>query len=379
MIAFTEEQQMLSDTLVSFAAKKLGPTAAEIDENEGFNESAFREMAQLGLLGITADEKWGGSHLGAVEATLAMEKMGEVCASTTLSYLAHSMLCVNNLQQNASEAQLAKYLPKLIDGTHIGAMGMTEPMAGSDALSMQTKAVKKGSKYILNGTKTFITNGPTADVFVVYARTGTTKKELSTFIVEKNFPGFKVGKRIHKFGMRGSPTSELVFENCEVPVENLVGNENDTVKHMMKNLNIERITISGISLGLSAASLKYSSQYAKERSQFGKPISEFQMIQERLAEMSTQLDAGRALTYCAAQAFDRGDFRSVLGAKAKLFTAQMATKAGLDAIQILGGYGYTKEYPVERYMRDAKLMEIGAGTNEVMRVIIAKDMLGDIP
>lgn len=376
MIALTPEQEMLKNTVTSFASKRLAPAAAAMDADEGFNDSSFREMASLGLLGITANEKWGGSGLGCVEATLAMELLGEACASTTLSYLAHSILCVHNLHTNASEEQLKRYLPKLIDGTHIGAMGMTEPQSGSDALSLQTKAVKKGAKYILNGSKTFITNGPVADVFVIYARTGTAKKELSTFIVEKGFPGFKVGKRIHKFGMRGSPTSELVFENCEVPVENLVGKENDTVHHMMKNLNIERITISGISLGIAAASLKYSIGYAKERSQFGHPIGDFQMVQERLAEMSTNLEAGRALTYLAGQAFDRGENTPTLGASSKLFTAQMATKAGLDAIQILGGYGYTKEYPVERYMRDAKLMEIGAGTNEIMRVIIAKELLG---
>ncbi len=376
MFFSTEEQRLLEKTLVDFSKSHLAPQAEKIDETEGFNKDAFKKMAELGLLGITVKEEYGGAELGCVEATLAMEKMGEACASTTLSYLAHSILAVNNIHENASDAQKKKYLPKLMNGEWIGGMGMTEPGAGSDALGLQTKAVKKGKSYILTGTKTFITNGPYADLFVVYARTGSTKKDISTFIVEKTFPGFKVGKRLHKMGMRGSPTSELIFDNCEVPEENLIGKENDSVSHMMKNLNIERITISGISLGIASASLAYASQYAKDRSQFGKTLSQFQMIQERIAEMSTQLEAGRALTYQAAASYDKGDREMTLGARAKLFTAQMATKAALDAIQILGGYGYMKEYPVERYMRDAKLMEIGAGTNEVMRIIIAKKLLG---
>lgn len=375
MILLNDERKLLNDTLSAFAQKSLAPKAEEIDEKEGFNETAFREMGSMGLLGITVKENYGGAGLGAFEATLAMERMGEACASTTLSYLAHSMLCVNNIHENANEAQKKKYLPSLISGEKIGGMGMTEPGAGSDALGLKTRAEKKGSKYLLTGTKTFITNGPYADVFVVYARTGPSKKDISTFIVEKSFPGFKVGKRLHKLGMRGSPTSELIFENCEVPEENLIGKENDSVHHMMKNLNIERITISGISLGIASSCLKYSSQYAQDRVQFNAPIGSFQMIQERIAEMATQLDAGRALTYLAATLYDRGEKNMLLGAKSKLFTAQMATKAGLDAIQILGGYGYMKEYPVERYMRDAKLMEIGAGTNEVMRLIIAKNLL----
>jgi isovaleryl-CoA dehydrogenase len=282
---------------------------------------------------------------------------------------------VNNLNENGSAEQKKKYLPRLISGEWTGGMAMTEPGAGSDAIGMRTRAEKKGGKWVLNGTKTFITNGPIGDFFLVYARTGEAKKQISTFLVEKTFPGFKVGKRLHKFGMRGSPTSELIFDNCEVPAANLVGRENESVEHMMKNLNIERITISGISLGIHAACLSYSIGYAKERTQFDQPIAQFQMIQEKIAEMAASLDAGRALTYGAAAAFDRGAREMTLGAESKLFTAQAATKAGLEAIQILGGYGYMKEYPVERFMRDAKLMEIGAGTNEVMRLIIAKKLL----
>jgi isovaleryl-CoA dehydrogenase len=375
MFNFNEDQLLLAKTVADFAKNELAPKAALLDEQEGFNESAFRNMAQLGLLGVTVGEKFGGAALGSLEATLVMEICAEVCASTTLSYLAHTILCVNNISENASEVQKQRYLPKLVDGTWIGAMGMTEPEAGSDALGMKTKAVKKGNKYFLTGTKMFITNGPIADVFVVYARTGESKKEISTFIVEKSFPGFKVGKKLHKLGMRASPTSELIFEQCEVPEENRVGKENESVSHMMRNLNMERITISGISLGIASSALKYSTQYARERKQFDTYLGNFQMIQEKIANMATDVDACRALIYTAARAFDSGDRDMSLGAKSKLFSAQMATRVALDSIQILGGYGYMKEYPVERYLRDAKLMEIGAGTNEVMRIIIAKELL----
>jgi isovaleryl-CoA dehydrogenase len=374
MIEWTSEQKLLQRTVHDFAQKELLPKAAEIDEKETWNESAFRKMADLGLLGITVSEEFGGIHLGATEATLVMETLGHACASTTLSYLAHSILTVNNLFVNASAEQKRKYLPKLISGEWIGAMAMTEPGAGSDALGMTTKAEKKGTKYLLNGSKTYITNGSYADVLIVYARTGQNKKDISTFIVEKNFPGFRVSKKLQKMGMKGSPTAELSFDNCEVPEENLIGAGNDSVAHMMNNLNMERITISGISLGIAQACLDYSTRYAGERTQFGTPLSQFQMIQERLAEMATQLAAGRALVYSASRAFDNGQRPMSLGAQCKLFTAKMATQAGLDAIQILGGYGYMREYPVERMMRDAKLMEIGAGTNEVMRLIIAREL-----
>jgi isovaleryl-CoA dehydrogenase len=375
MYHWSDEQRQLAKTVGDFAQGELANKAAEVDESEGWNDEAFRKMAALGLLGITSREEYGGVELGCLEATLVMEKLAEVCASTTLSYLAHSMLFVNNLHANGSDAQKKKYLPRTISGEWLAGMGMTEPQAGSDALGMQTKAVRQGDKYVLNGSKTMITNAPVGDVFLVYARTGTHKTDISTFIVEKTFPGFKRGKRLHKMGMRGSPTGELVFDNCEVPIENLVGKENDSVKHMMKNLNIERITISGISVGIAAATLQYVTQYAKERSQFGKTLSQFQMIQEKIANMATDVDAGRALIYAAAAEYDRGNDDMSLGAKAKLFTAPMGTRVALDGIQILGGWGYMKEYPVERYMRDAKLLELGAGTNEVMRIIIAKALL----
>lgn len=374
MIEWTSDQLLLQKTVKDFAQRELLPYSQDLDEKEEWNEAAFRKMADLGLLGITVSEEFGGAGLGAVESTLVMETMGEACASSTLSYLAHSILTVSNLFLNGSTDQKKKYLPRLISGEWVGAMAMTEPGAGSDALGMTTKAEKKGSTYVLNGSKTYITNGSYADCLIVYARTGEKKKDISTFIVEKTFPGFKVSKKLKKMGMKASPTAELSFENCEVPEANRIGPENSSVAHMMNNLNLERITISGISLGIAQACLKAAVKYASERQQFGTPINQFQMIQERLAEMRTQLSAGRALVYSAAQAYDRGQREMSLGAQCKLFTAQMATQAGLDAIQILGGYGYMREYPVERFMRDAKLMEIGAGTNEVMRLIIAREL-----
>jgi isovaleryl-CoA dehydrogenase len=372
---WTEEQRMLAKTLEEFADAELAPRAGELDETESFNEGAFRKMGGLGLLGMTVSEAFGGAGMGAVEASMAMEIFGARCASTTLSYLAHSILCVNNIFENASDVQKNKYLPKLISGEHFGAMAITEPGAGSDALGLTTRAVKKGNKYVLNGAKTFITNGTIADVLVVYARTGEGKKAISTFIIEKGFKGFRVGRKLSKMGMRASPTAELAFEDCEVPAENLIGHENDSISHMMRNLNIERITISGISVGIAKACLQYAVKYAKERSQFGTPIGQFQMVQERLAEMATNTAAAESLLYESARAFENGSREMGLGSKCKLFSAQIATQAGLEAIQILGGYGYMKEYPVERYMRDAKLMEIGAGTNEVMRLIIARELL----
>mgnify|MGYP005854871309 CR=1 FL=1 len=374
-VLLTDEQKQLAETLRQFAAKELAPKAAMYDATETWNEAAFRAMGAMGLLGITVPEAYGGSAQGAVEATIAMEELGYACASSALSYLAHTILCVHNLATNASDAQKRQYLPKLVSGEWVGAMAMTEPEAGSDALGMRTKAVREGDFYYLTGSKLYITNGPMADVICTYARTGPNKKDISTFIVEKTFPGFKVSKTLEKMGMRASPTAELAFDRCRVPVANRVGEENSSVGHMMRNLNLERITISGISTGIGRACLDYAVRYVSERKQFNQPIGTFQMVQERLAEMATRLAAGRALVFNAAAALDRGDDSMSLGSMCKLFTAKMATDAGLEAIQLLGGYGYMREYPVERFMRDAKLMEIGAGTNEVMRLIIARSLL----
>ena len=380
---FTDEEKMLQDTVRGFANSELKPKIEHLDHEEGFNREAFHKMGDLGLLGITIQEEDGGIGLGAVSATIAMEEMGAVDASSALSYLAHSILCVNQLGVNASSAQKEKYLPKLISGEWLGGMGMSEPGAGSDALSMTTRAKKQGDgSYELFGTKTWITNGPVGEVFYVYAKTGEGKKDISTFIIDKSMKGFTAGKKFSKMGMRASPTSELVFDNVHVPAANLVGGEGGSIKMMMRNLDLERVTISGISLGIARGAIEAATAYAKDRKQFNRPIGAFQMIQERLAEASTRYQAARALVYNCAKMWDvgmlNGKEASVMSAQAKLQSAQMATQVSLEAIQILGGYGYTREFPVERMMRDAKLMEIGAGTNEIMRVIIARQMLGEV-
>ena len=378
---FTEEEKMLAESVRAFAKEKLAPHIEHLDEIEGFNLEAFKKMGEMGLLGITAAEEDGGAGMGAVAATLVMEEMAAVDASSTLSYLAHSILCVNQIATNGSKEQKQKYLPKLISGEHIGGMGMSEPGAGSDALGMITRAEKQSNgNYLINGSKTWITNGPNGDIFYVYAKTGPSKKDLSTFIIDKNMPGFSTGKKFKKMGMRASPTGELWFSDVAVPEANRVGAEGASVKAMMKNLDIERITISGISLGIARNCIEVATQYAKERKQFEVPIGSFQQVQERLTEAAAWYEACRALTYQAAKTWDlglmQGKDASMMAAKAKLQSAQMATQVGLDAIQILGGYGYTREFPVERQMRDAKLIEIGAGTNEILRVIIARQMLG---
>lgn len=375
---FTEEEKELQKMCREFAKNELAPKAEHHDENESFNIEAFKKMGEIGVLGITADPKYGGAGLGATAATIVMEEFGKACAGSTLSYLAHSMLCVNNIQNNASEEQKAKYLPKLITGEWIGCMGMSEPEFGSDAVGIQTKAEDKGDHYLINGTKMWITNAQYADVAYVYTRTGSEKKNLSTFIIEKGTPGFSVGKPIHKMGMRSSPTGELVFENARVPKTNLVGNVGDSVYHMMKNLEIERITIAGISLGIAQACVDQCVKYAQERKQFGKAIGNFQLIQKMVAEMAAETEMMRHFLYSIAKQYDNGAKGPEVAAMVKLQLPKMATKIALDAIQLHGGYGYSREFPLERFMRDNKLNEIGAGTNEVMIMIIAKSLLKDL-
>lgn len=372
---FTDEEKQLVEVCRDFANKELAPFAEKHDHEETFNISAFKKMGELGLLGITADPEYGGSGLGATAATIVMEEFGKACAGSTLSYLAHSMLCVNNLNKNASKEQKAKYLPKLISGEHIGCMGMSEPGYGSDAVGMQCKAKKDGDEYVINGNKMWITNAQYADVVYLYTRTGSGRKDLSTFIVEKGTPGFSVSKEIHKMGMRSSPTGELSFENCRVPSENLVGEEGDSLIHMMRNLEIERLTISGISLGIAQACVDQCIKYANEREQFGKSLGNFQMIQKMIAEMASETEMMRHFLYNLCREWDEGRVSNTAAAMAKLQLPKMATKIALDAIQLHGGYGYSREFPVERMMRDNKLNEIGAGTNEVMILIIAKNLL----
>jgi isovaleryl-CoA dehydrogenase len=307
-----------------------------------------------------------------------MEELGYVDPGTALSYLAHSILCVKNLASNASEAQIERFLPDLLSGKKLGGMGMTEPGSGSDAIGMQTRASPKDSGYILNGSKCFITNAPWGETFVVYARTGERKSAISTFIVESSLPGFNRGAKLKKMGMRSSPTGELHFHDMKVNRDCLVGAEGQSVEHMVKGLDLERITISGISLGLARRCLDVMLKYSQERQQFGKPIAEFQMIQQMVADSATELAAARALVYTTAAKMDQGKITGSQGAaQSKLFAAQMGTRVALRAIQVLGGYGYAREYQVERLMRDAKLLEIGAGTNEIMRYIIAKELWKD--
>lgn len=373
---FTSEEKQLQDLCKDFAQNELKEQASHHDQEQSFNLDAFKKMGELGVLGITADPEYGGSGLGATAATIVMEEFGKVCASSTLSYLAHSMLCVNNIDKNASKEQKAKYLPKLISGEHIGCMGMSEPEYGSDAVGIQTKAEKKEDHYLINGSKMWITNAQYSDIAYVYTRTGDERKNLSTFIVEKDMPGYSTGKPIHKMGMRASPTGELVFENCKVPFENRVGNEGDSIYHMMRNLEIERITICGISLGIARACVEQCVKYANERKQFGKTIGNFQLIQKMIADMSTETEMMAHYLYSLAKEYDTGiNVGPLAAAQVKLGIPRMVTKIALDAIQLHGGYGYSNEFPLERYMRDNKLMEIGAGTNEVMISIIAKELL----
>lgn len=372
---FTDEEKELQEVCRSFAQKELAPQAEHFDQKEEFNLAAFKKMGELGVLGITADPQYGGAGLGATAATIVMEEFGKACASSTLSYLAHSILCVNNIQNNASEEQKQKYLPKLITGEHIGCMGMSEPEYGSDAVGIQTKAKKNGDHYLLNGTKMWITNAQYADIAYVYTRTGDERKNLSTFIVEKGMEGFSVGKPIHKMGMRASPTGELVFENAKVPASGLVGEEGDSIYHMLKNLEIERITIAGISLGIAQACVDQCIKYSNERKQFGKTLGNYQLIQKMIAEMATETQMMRSFLYNVAREYDQGKKGPVEAAMVKLALPKMATKIALDAIQLHGGYGYSREFPLERMMRDNKLNEIGAGTNEVMIMIIAKNLL----
>lgn len=363
----------LTETVRGFAARELAPHAEELDREERLAPGIFKKLGELGLLGITAPEDYGGVGLGARAMVAVMEELSYAEPGTCLSYLAHSLLFVHNLAQNGSPEQLQKYLVPTIEGGSVGGMAMTEPGAGSDAVSMQTRAVRRGDAYVLNGSKMFITNGPIGDVFLVYARTGENRKDLSTFIVERGFAGFSVGRKLSKMGMRSSPTSELVFRDCVVPAANLVGEEGATISHMMKNLDIERVGLAAMSLGIARACFDHALKYATERSQFHSPILSFQSVSDKIANMYVNYRAARALVYEAAGVIDEGRRANQEAAAAKIFASEMGTKAGLDAIQILGGYGYIREFPVERLMRDAKLLEIGGGTSEILRSIIIKE------
>ena len=369
------EIREIVQTVRQFAAKELAPFADELDREERLAPGIFKRFGDLGILGLSTAEEHGGSGLGAVVVAAVMEELSYACPGTCLSYLAHSLLFVHNLAQNGSPEQLERYLPRALTGELVGGMGMTEPAVGSDAIGMSTTAVLKGDHYVLNGSKMFITNGPIGGVFLVYARTGQEKQDLSTFIVEREFEGFSVGKKLSKMGMRASPTSELIFKDCIVPVENRVGPEGACVKHMMKNLDIERIGLAAMSLGIARACLDHSLKYSQEREQFGQSIINYQSVSEKIANMYIGYRVARSFVYEASQIIDHGSRANQEAAAAKVYASEMATKVSLDAIQVMGGYGYIREFPVERLMRDAKLLEIGGGTSEILRGVVIKEFL----
>ncbi len=373
---FDDSATLLRDTVREFAASEIAPRAAEIDASNQFPHELWQRMGSVGLLGITVEPEYGGAGMGYLEHVLAMEEISRASASVGLSYGAHSNLCVNQLSRNGSEAQKRRYLPKLVSGEHVGALAMSEPNSGSDVVSMKLKAEQRGDSYVLNGTKMWITNGPEADVVIVYARTepDAGARGISAFLVEKGYPGYSTAQKLDKLGMRGSNTCELVFRDCQVPAENLVGTRNEGVRVLMSGLDYERLVLSGGPLGIMQACLDAVLPYVHERRQFGQPIGEFQLIQGKLADMYTTLNACRAYVYAVARAADAGRTTRQDAAGAILYSSERATQMALDAIQILGGNGYINEYPVGRLLRDAKLYEIGAGTSEIRRMLIGREL-----
>jgi isovaleryl-CoA dehydrogenase len=381
---FSDQHIMLRDSIRNFAAKEILPIAEQIDEEDHWPDGMWEKLAGLGVMGITVDEEYGGAGADLLSAVIVLEELAKASPSIALSWGAHANLCCNNLNHNASHEQKKKYLPPLCSGKHIGALGLTEPNAGSDAVNIQTVAVKKGDYYVVNGTKMFITNGTVANTIVLYAKTDKEKgaRGITAFILDTGFPGFSVSKKLKKYGHRGSPTAELVLEDCMIPSENVMGEENKGIHVMMSGLDVERAFYAGEAIGIAEACLEFSVKYAKERVQFGKPIGTFQLIQAKLADMYTQLEAGKILCYRAAVLADqarrggKGTEIHKLAAASILFNAEMATRVADQAVQIHGGYGYMLEYPVQRFLRDAKLLEIGAGTSEIRRLIIARELLG---
>ncbi|MBT79380.1 MAG: acyl-CoA dehydrogenase [Alteromonadaceae bacterium] len=371
-----EEIDMLREHVHQFARQEIAPLATEADEVSRFPNQLWTKFGDMGLLGVTVDESFGGANMGYLAHTVAMEEISRASAGIGLSYGAHSNLCVNQIFRNGSEAQKEKYLPALVSGEHIGALAMSEPGAGSDVVSMKLRAEKRGDKYILNGNKMWITNGPDAHTFVIYAKTDTQAghKGISAFIVERDFPGFSRAQKLDKLGMRSSDTCELVFEDCEVPAENLMGKEGEGVRILMSGLDYERLVLSGGPLGIMQACMDIVVPYIHDRKQFGQSIGEFQLVQGKIADMYTQMNAARAYVYTVAKSCDRGETTRKDAAGAILYSAELATRMALDAIQLLGGNGYINEYPTGRLLRDAKLYEIGAGTSEIRRMLIGREL-----
>ncbi|TBW56019.1 isovaleryl-CoA dehydrogenase [Marinobacter halodurans] len=374
-----ETVDMLRDQVNQFASDRIAPRAADVDRDNLFPNELWPQLGEMGLLGMTVSEEYGGSGMGYLAHTVAMEEISRASASIGLSYGAHSNLCVNQIFRNGNDEQKARYLPKLVSGEHIGALAMSEPNAGSDVVSMKLRADKKGDRYILNGSKMWITNGPDANTYVIYAKTDTAKGPhgITAFIVERDWKGFSRGQKLDKLGMRGSNTCELIFEDVEVPEENILGQENGGVRVLMSGLDYERVVLSGGPIGIMQACLDNVVPYVHERKQFDQPIGEFQLIQGKLADMYTELAACRAYLYAVAQACDRGETTRKDAAGVILYTSERATKMALEAIQILGGNGYINEFPTGRLLRDAKLYEIGAGTQEIRRMLIGRELFNE--
>ena len=374
-----EDLDMLRDLVFKFAQAEITPRAAEIDKNNEFPADLWRKMGDLGILGVTVAEEFGGSNMGYLGHVVAMEEISRASASVGLSYGAHSNLCVNQIHKNGSAEQKTRYLPKLCSGEHVGALAMSEPGAGSDVVSMKLKAEKKGDVYVLNGNKMWITNGPDADTYVIYAKTDSNagSRGMTAFIVERGFGGFTQAPKLDKLGMRGSNTCELIFEDCEVPAVNILGHEGEGVRVLMSGLDFERTVLSGGPVGIMQACMDIVVPYVHDRKQFGQAIGEFQLMQGKLADMYTVLNASRAYLYAVARACDRGLESRKDAAAVILYTAEQATQCALQAIQALGGNGYINDYDTGRLLRDAKLYEIGAGTSEIRRMLIGRELFSE--
>ncbi len=372
----SEELGLLRDTVYQFASREIAPRAASIDQDNQFPSDLWSKMGDLGLLGITTPEQYGGSNMGYLAHAIAMEEISRASASVGLSYGAHSNLCLNQIKLNGSETQRSHYLPKLCSGDHIGALAMSEPGAGSDVVSMRLRADRRGEDFVLNGNKMWITNGPDADVYVIYAKTDPDagSKGITAFIVERDAPGFSRAPKLDKLGMRGSNTCELVFEDCHVPASAILGQEGAGVKVLMSGLDYERAVLSGGPVGILQACLDVVLPYVHEREQFGQAIGEFQLIQGKLADMYARCSASRAYLYAVCEALDRGEQSRKDAAAVILYIAEAATQSALDAIQLLGGNGYINDYPTGRLLRDAKLYEIGAGTSEIRRMLVGREL-----
>ena len=375
--ALGEEIESLRDIVHRWAQERVAPMAAEIDSSNCFPPELWLEMGELGLLGVTVSEEYGGADMGYLAHTVAVEEIARASASVSLSYGAHSNLCVNQISLNGTQAQKAQYLPKLISGEHVGALAMSEAGAGSDVVSMQLRAELKNGYYVLNGNKYWITNGPDADTLVVYARTdnGAGSGSITAFIIEKEFKGFSTSEHFDKLGMRGSNTAELIFEDCEVPEENVLGQEGRGVSVLMSGLDYERVVLSGIGVGIMHACLDHIMPYMHDRKQFGQPIGDFQLMQGKIADMYTAMNSSRAYVYAVAGACDRGEVTRQDAAGCVLFASEQAMQQAVQAVQAIGGAGYLNDSPLSRIMRDAKLMEIGAGTSEIRRMLCGRELM----